>query len=124
MATGLVQLVGTLIGTTGDSGFKSSKVIDRDFTTGYFSSTANGQWIGFDAGVAVTVRHWRFTPFLGSTTVRNEIKIVGGKLQISSAADFLSDVTDVDTVPAFPFYLPRQDNTRPTTSPASLISVA
>lgn len=94
MATGVVELVGTQIGSTGSSGHEITKLIDGDFATWFETVGADGAWAGLDAGVAVTVVSYKFCPQFGG-----EDKIVGAKLQASSAADFLSDVTDLDTIP-------------------------
>ncbi len=128
MATGEVELIGTQIGSTGsESGTAAddkTKVIDGDFTTFFSAANASGDWVGIDAGAAVTVTRWKFAPRRGQSGITHDLqyenRLEGGKIQASSASDFSSDVTDCDTVPAPPpTYWSKNWNQRSTTSPPS-----
>jgi hypothetical protein len=124
MATGLVELIGTVIGSTGsESGTAADerdKAFDGDLSTFYSADSANGDWCGIDAGSACTVTAYLFCPRM-NTVAKPAVDLLtrGGKIQASSASDFSSDVTDCDTIPSFPFYSPRWLNRRATTSPPS-----
>ena len=126
MASGVVELVGSQIGSSGSNGGAGNtiaKVLDGDFTTFYDAANASGDWVGVDAGSAVTVRTVKYAPRRGdsgaSSLTQYEDRVVGAKIQASSSATFASDVTDVDTIPAGDSYLSNKWNTRAMTSPPS-----
>lgn len=127
MATGLIELIGTQIGTSGSnggSGNDKTKVIDGNFTTFFDSPNASGDWVGVDAGAAVTVRRVQFAPRRGDSSIgtedQYESSIIGNQIQGSSSSTFASDVTTVDTIPSLPPSYPSLNwNVRSTTSPPS-----
>lgn len=126
MATGQVELIGTLIGSTGSnggSGNDKTKVVDGDLNTFYDAANASGDWVGIDAGVAATVTRVRFAPRRGDATItvesQYEDRVVGAKVQASSTADFSADVTDAFEFPAFPAYHSRRMNEIVLPSPLS-----
>lgn len=109
MVTGLVELVGSQIGSSGSNGGSGNtiaKVLDGDFTTFYDAANATGDWVGVDAGAAVTVRRVKFAPRRGDSGAALKLdfenRVIGAKVQASSSATFASDVNDVLTIPAAP----------------------
>lgn len=127
MATGLIELTGAQIGSTGSnggSGNDKTKVVDGDFATFFDAANASSDWVGIDAGAPVTVQRVLIAPRLGNdaagATLAYENRVIGAKVQASSAADFGSDVTDTLTLPAWPpAVLARQFTAFTTTTPPS-----
>lgn len=126
MATGLVELIGSQIGSSGSNGGSGNtiaKVVDGDFTTFYDAANASNDWVGVDAGAACTVTGWKFAPRRGTSAITDQLqyesRMEGGKIQASSTADFSSDVTDCDTLTNASQYWSLNWNERSTTSPPS-----
>ena len=100
------KATGKVIGTEGsyqDGGADRSKAFDGD--TGTFfdapeATNGNGVWVGLDLGEGkdAQVVKIRYFP-------RGEFpaRMVGGKFQGSSTADFSKDVVDLHTITAEPF---------------------
>lgn len=122
MATGAVEVIGTQIGTTGDTGHEYDQLIDGDPAT-YASKAANGVWWGFDIGSASPLTRLSFMPRKGDSGLTYEsdfeTAVFDAKIQISSASDFSSDVTTVDQIPEFPNFRSTVWNHRDFTSLAS-----
>ncbi len=103
MATGLVELVGTQIGSTGSSGHDYTKLIDGDFATFAATTAADGAYWGIDAGAAVTVRTVKFAPRRGdsssATSNDYENRIMGAVIQSADDSAFTVNLTTEDTLP-------------------------
>lgn len=126
MAIGIVELIGSQIGSSGSNGGSGNtiaKAIDADFTTFYDAANASNDWVGIDAGAAVTVVGYKFSPRVGDSGQASEFqfeqRLQGGKIQASSSSTFASDVTDIDTIPSTPAYHARRWNERTIGSPIS-----
>ncbi len=122
MATGVVQLVGTQIGDATNK----ANVIDNDFTTYCDGPSDSGNWVGVDAGAAVTVETVEFAARRGAVSplppreLAYEDRVVGALVQASSTSGFTSDITTVHTVPSpLPNYQSYRWNPLTMTSPPS-----
>jgi hypothetical protein len=93
----IARLTGTVIGTAGFNGNTRDKVFDGSLNTFLDASIANGAWVGLDLGTAKTVTRIRYAPRPGQTAW-----MLGGKFQVSSRADFASDVVDLATITTEP----------------------
>lgn len=96
------KLTGTIIGTAGsynNLGNTKEKAMDGDFATAFDAPVASGAWVGLDLGTSTTINQVRFCPRTGQAT-----RMVGGKIQGSSTADFSGDVTDLLTIGETPPY--------------------
>jgi alpha-L-fucosidase 2 len=96
------KLTGTIIGTTGsynNLGNTKEKAMDGDFATAFDAPVASGAWVGLDLGAATTIDQVRYCPRSGQAA-----RMVGGKIQGSSTADFSGDVTDLLTLDSVPPY--------------------
>lgn len=96
------KLTGTIMGTSGsynNLGDTKEKAMDGDFATFFDAPVASAAWVGLDLGVAATIAQVRYCPRTGNAT-----RMVGGKIQGSSTADFSSDVTDLLTIDSAPSY--------------------
>ncbi|HEX8342697.1 MAG TPA: PQQ-dependent sugar dehydrogenase [Tepidisphaeraceae bacterium] len=90
------KLVGTPIGTAGLSGAGPQQAFDGNVTTS-FNGGGSTAWVGLDLGVARWVRKIRYyAPNSGAS------RMVGGKFQASSTADFSGSVVDLATITATP----------------------
>ncbi len=95
------KLTGTVIGTptswagTGDT---IQQVFDGTFSTFYDAANSNlNNWVGLDLGSARNITQIKYAPRAGS-----EYRMIGGQFQVSSTADFSSNVITLYTVAAAP----------------------
>ena len=99
----LKKLTGTIIGTSGswnnDPTRTKEAAMDGNMSTFYDAFNASGDWVGLDlgSGAAYVVTEIRYVPRSGSAG-----RMVGGKFQGSTTADFSSGVTDLFTVSGEP----------------------
>lgn len=77
-------------GSESHQGNNREKVFDGDLTTQLDGPDANSYWIGLDLGEARPLSRLRFAGRIGF-----EQRLVGGKFQASSTADFSQDVVDL-----------------------------
>jgi hypothetical protein len=94
------KLTGKTIGTAGsykNSGTTIAKATDGNLSTFFDGPTANGNWVGLDFGVSKTISEIAFDPRSGYGS-----RMVGGKFQISTSANFSSGVTTVYTITSSP----------------------
>ena len=95
-----VKLGGAVIGTTGSYGNGTNtrdKVFDGDLGTYFDANASSGAWAGLDLGEARAVTKVKYAPRAGWAG-----RMVGGKFQGSTTADFSSGVVDLFTVSAQP----------------------
>jgi hypothetical protein len=112
MATGIVEAIGTIIGSTGsESGTaadEKDKVFDGSFTTFFSAANVSGDWVGKDLGSAGVVKKVGFAPRRTDSTPADESeyekRLGGGKFQVSDDPTFATGVTDIYTIPTFPVY--------------------
>jgi hypothetical protein len=93
-------LAGTVIGTTGsynNSGNTRDKVFDGNTSTYFDSPLQTGSWVGLDLGSTKTITSITYYPRANWAS-----RMVGGKFQISTTADFSSGVTDIATITTAP----------------------
>lgn len=124
MASGVVQFIGSQIGTSGSFGSNGNtiaKTIDGDFTTYWDAPNASGDWVGVDlgSGNGAALTDVIIAPKASDRVTGNhEHKLVGGKIQASDDATFATGVVDLLTItgtatgdyPYGPFpYLPRYE---------------
>lgn len=96
-------LNGTVIGTPGswnNGGLDRTKCFDGNISTAFDGPTANGVWCGLDFGSAMDIIRLRFYPRAASQLGLD--RATGGKFQVSSTADFSSDVVTLYTIPSSP----------------------
>jgi uncharacterized protein YjdB len=95
------KLTGTIIGTPGSWGGNASvtkdKVFDGNTSTFFDSDVASGAWVGLDLGTAKTISQIKYAPRPSYAS-----RMIGGKFQGSSAADFSSGVVDLLSLSAAP----------------------
>ena len=94
------QLSGATIGTAGsyhNGGNTAAKATDGNVSSFFDGPTANGNWVGLDLGSAKSVSELRYAPRSGFAG-----RMVGGRVQVSTTADFSASVTTVFTVTATP----------------------
>ncbi len=96
-----LQLTGTPIGTqTSWSNYNDTiaQVFDNNFTT-FFDAPNDSltNWVGLDLGYAQTITQIKFAPRIGL-----EFRSVGGVFQVSSTADFSSNVVTIATITTTP----------------------
>jgi parallel beta-helix repeat protein len=96
-----VKLTGTVIGTStswNNNGDTIAQVFDGDFTT-YFdaANSSLSNWVGLDLGTAKTITQIKYAPRAGY-----EYRMIGGMFQVSTTADFSSNVTTIYTITAAP----------------------
>jgi hypothetical protein len=95
------QLFGTIVGTSGSFGnLGATRDVALDGSLeNFFDGPDSASWVGLDlgAGVSASLSQVRYAPrkSFGS-------RMVGGKFQGSSTADFSSGVTDLFTITAAP----------------------
>ncbi len=98
-----VKLSGTVIGTTGSYqgvGNTRDKAFDGSVSTFFDAPEAlngNGAWTGLDLGTAQQINLIRYAP-----RATWEDRMIGGKFQGSSTADFSSGVVDLYTITTSP----------------------
>jgi hypothetical protein len=95
-----VKLTGAVIGTSGsynNDGDTIAKAFDGNASTFFNGPTANGDWVGLDLGSSKTIKQVSFVPRSGSGS-----RLVGGKIQISTTANFSSGLTTVYTITTAP----------------------
>ncbi len=95
-----IKLPGMVIGAQGSESFLGNnrdKVFDGDLLTFLDGPDAASHWIGLDLGTAQQIVRLRFAGRSGT-----EGRMVGGKFQASSAADFSTDVADLHEVKEAP----------------------
>jgi hypothetical protein len=88
-----IKFAGTVIGAAGSESFQGNnrdKVFDGDLMTFLDGPDAASHWIGLDLGTAQPISRLRFAGRPGI-----EGRMVGGKFQASSRADFSSDVIEL-----------------------------
>ncbi len=99
------KLKGTVIGTEGswnDEGHVRDQAFDGDLNT-YFDAAEghdDDAWVGLDFGAPKTITRVRFAARSGQVLYRQ--RMVGGKFQGSSAADFGTDVTELAEITTRP----------------------
>ncbi|WP_425614097.1 DUF1592 domain-containing protein [Anatilimnocola sp. NA78] len=84
-------------GSESHQGNNRDKVFDGDLTTQLDGPNANSYWIGLDLGSVKPIQQLRFAGRIGY-----EQRLVGGKFQASSTADFSDDIVDLFTVETAP----------------------
>ncbi len=97
----IVKLTGTVIGTPIswlNKGDTIAQVFDGNFNT-YFDAANNNtaNWAGLDLGSPQNITQIQYAPRAGY-----EYRMVGGQFQVSSTADFSSNVVTLYTVTAIP----------------------
>ena len=98
---GTVKLTGTPIGTSTswlNNGDTIAQVFDGNLST-YFDA-ANGNlnnWAGLDMGTPQTITQIKYAPRAGY-----EFRMIGGQFQVSSTADFSSNVVTLYTISIAP----------------------
>lgn len=88
-----VKLIGKPISAPGSETFQGNnrdKVFDGDLLTQLDGPDANSHWIGLDLGEAKPITRLRF-----AGRIAHEQRMVGGKFQASSTADFSGDVVEL-----------------------------
>jgi hypothetical protein len=95
------KLSGTVIGTPiswNNNGDTIAQVFDGNFST-YFDAANNSltNWVGLDLGSPQTIAQIKFAPRAGY-----EFRMVGGMFQVSSTADFSSNVVTLYTITSPP----------------------
>jgi hypothetical protein len=95
------KLTGTPIGTTASwagSGDTISQVFDGSFTS-FFDAANNSltNWVGLDLGSPQLIAVIKYAPRAGE-----EFRMVGGQFQVSTTADFSSNVTTIYTITTAP----------------------
>jgi hypothetical protein len=91
-----VKLSGKVIGDAAVPNWEGGgrdKVFDGDEYTFMDGPTGNGTWAGLDLGEARKVTRVRFIPRAGQ-----EPRMVGGRVEVSSTADFSGDVVELFTI--------------------------
>lgn len=100
----MVKFTGTVIGTLGTygGGLDRTKCYDGDTSTAFDAASSNGVWCGLDFGTKKSVYVIKFHPRANQLG-----RMLGGKFQVSSTADFSSDVEtlySVDSTPSLQWY--------------------
>ena len=96
--TSVRKLTGKVIGTEGswnDEGNTRDKVFDGDLAT-YFDAPDGPSWVGLDLGGARVITKIKFAARSGQEMMQK--RMVGGKFQGSTTADFSANITDFYTV--------------------------
>ncbi len=101
VSTGVVKLTGTAIGTPiswNNNGDTIAQVFDGNFNT-FFDAANNSltNWVGLDLGSPQTITQIKYAPRAGY-----EYRMVGGQFQVSSTANFSSNVLTVYTISTAP----------------------
>jgi fibronectin type 3 domain-containing protein len=94
------EITGAVIGTPGsyqNGGNTIAKVFDGNLSTYFDAPTANGNWVGLDAGAATGITQISFAP---RATIAK--RMIGGVFQASNTADFSSGVVNLYTVTTTP----------------------
>jgi hypothetical protein len=105
MATGHVQLKGATIGSADDgAGNVKANVFDNDQDTFFHAADSADGWVGltFDQNVAIT--RVRFKSRMPVGLALYDERVWAAVIEVSSQADFGSDVTEIDEIPTFPHY--------------------
>ncbi|QDU28246.1 hypothetical protein ETAA8_33460 [Anatilimnocola aggregata] len=84
-------------GSESHQGNNRDKVFDNDLLTQLDGPSANSYWVGLDLGKPQPIQRLRF-----AGRVAHEQRLVGGKFQASSTADFSDDVVELLTVDKAP----------------------
>jgi hypothetical protein len=95
-----VKRTGTAIGTTGswnNNGNDRTKAFDGSLGTFFDAPVGDRVWVGLDLGAAVALTQIKYAPRAGY-----EGRMVGGKVQGSSTADFSAGVVDLHTITSQP----------------------
>ncbi len=96
-----VAATGTVIGTAGsyqNQGNTVAKAFDGNLNTFVDAAAASGSWAGLDLGTAAgAIVQIQYAPRAGWAS-----RMVGGQFQVSSTADFSSDVHTIYTVTSTP----------------------
>jgi hypothetical protein len=96
-APAFTKLTGTAIGTAGsynNVGNTIANVFDGNLTSFFDPPTgALTDWVGLDLGSAQTITQIKYAPRAGY-----EYRMVGGQFQVSSTADFSSNVVTIYTI--------------------------
>ncbi|MFI5381718.1 MAG: discoidin domain-containing protein, partial [Tepidisphaerales bacterium] len=95
------KLSGTVIGTEGswnNEGHTREKAFDGDLTT-YFDGPTDVSWVGLNLGSAKVITQIRYAPRPGE---KYAARMVGGKFQGSTTADFSAGVVDLYTIGTIP----------------------
>jgi hypothetical protein len=93
----LTKRTGTAIGTAGSNGNTIAKATDGNLSTYFDSNTANGNWVGLDLGSSKSVSQLAFAPRSGDGS-----RMVGGKIQVSTSANFTTGVSTIYTIGSAP----------------------
>ncbi len=94
------RLTGKTIGTAGsykNDGNTIAKATDGNLSNYFDGPVANGNWVGFDLGSSKTIEQIAFVPRYGFAS-----RMTGGKIQISTTADFSTGVTTIYTISTAP----------------------
>ncbi len=93
------KLSGTAIGTPGiSSSYSAAQAFDGNLNTFYYAADSSlTDWVGLDLGSARTITQIAFAPRAGW-----EWEMYGGQFQVSTTADFSSNVQTIYTVTSIP----------------------